>query len=475
MTRVMPPCHAERSRSTWRGGNAVVATPRQVTSRFRAPRQARNDILRAAVITLSALVALACGPAQAPTGGQGVQSQLQPKRGGVFHVPVPGGVVNLNPYSQSGASSNIVYPTYDNLIGREEAPHTNWFELGQPLGPRLAERWERKDDNTYVFTLRKNVFWHDGQPFTAADVIHTVNYLKENRGKVTDAARVLNMASVEAPDPLTVVIKTMRGNPDFLVDDILLIEITPKHLADSGKTLETNLVGTGPFMLKDFDTTTGFRLTRNERYWTPGLPYIDGIVGHSMSDRGTMIAAFAAGTIDAMNPEDKVQLETVQNLKPDLNSDRFYGNYGYGLWFAIDQPPFSDIRVRKAVQLAIDRPDMIAKGAFGDGMANPPGGLGWRKGISIPQDELLKLPGYNPATRQQDIAEAKRLLAEAGYANGFATKLSYGSYLTNPKPIAEVAASQLNNFGIKITLVPLDRATNTQVERDNTYEMHTSA
>lgn len=428
-----------------------------------------------ALSLVGVVAALACSAPQAPSADSGAlvrsePSGLQPKRGGVFHVPVSGNNPNLNPYNVSGAPLNLFNTIYEPLVAREVRPGVNWQENPQ-IVPWLVERWEQRDPNTYVFQLRKGVAWHDGQPFTAADVVHTIEFLKQNRGKFLDAGRVENIASVQATGADTVTVITSKANPDFLKDDLLEMEIVPKHVAEQGK-LETAAIGTGPFRLKQFDSVTGWTVTRNDNYRTKDLPYLDGVAGHYLSDRGAMTAGFAAGSLDVMNPEDKVQFETVQGIKPDLKFERFYGNYGFGLYFAMDQPPFNDIRVRRAMNLAVDRQDMIVKAAFGDGIVNPPGTYAWRKGWSMPQEDLLKLPGYNPSTRQRDIEEAKRLLAEAGYPNGLSAKISYSGASTNPKPIAEVITSQLRPLGLNFTLVPLDRATRAQAERDEAYELY---
>jgi peptide/nickel transport system substrate-binding protein len=317
-------------------------------------------------------------------------------------------------------------------------------------------------------------------------VLHTVGYLKENRGKVTDSARVSNIAKIEAPDDYTVRMTLTNPNPDFLANDIYNIEITAKHVAAAGKQLENTAIGTGPFILKEFETATGFKSARNPNYWArpstgsgnegggsgDALPYLDGIIGHYISDRGTVIAAFTADNLDMLNAEDIVQFGTVQKLKPDLTYERFYGQYGYGFFFALDTPPFSDVRVRRAINLTADRQDMLVKAAFGEGVINPPGVYGWKKGFAAPQEDLVKLPGYNRATKQQDIAEAKRLLAEAGFPNGFSAKLTFGVDSTNPKPMAEVLTSQLQQLGINLTLVPLDRASVAQANRDESFEFH---
>jgi len=403
---------------------------------------------------------------------------VEPKYGGVFHIPVSGNNANLNPYSVGGAPINLFNPTMEPLIARDAKPGVNWWEH-QRMVPWLAERWEQPAPTTYVFHLRKGVSWHDGQPFTSADVVHTIKFLQDGKGRYLDAGRTLNIASVEATDQFTVKITTLRANPDFLTDDIYNIEMAAKHVADAGKQYETTLVGTGPFVLKDFDTTTGWKVARNPNYWMKasagsgqGLPYLDGIAGHYMTDRGTMMAAFAAANIDAMNPEDKVQFETVQGFRNDLKYEKFYGTYGYGLLFALDQAPYNDIRVRRAINLVADRQDMVQKAAFGDGVINPPGVFGWKKGWALPQEELLKLPGYNPATKQQDIAEARRLLNEAGYGSGFSAKVGFSGASTNPRPIAEILTSQLKPLGISFTLVPHDRATRAQVERDDAFELY---
>lgn len=427
------------------------------------------------------LTAACAAPQQAPSD-QAEQVRQAPaaqaaKPGGVFHVPVAGNIANLNPYNLSGSLMNFTNPVYEPLVVRDTAPGKNWYD-DQKMAPGLAERWEMPDRNTFLFHLRRGATWHratdagHAEPFTSADVVHTINYLKENRGKVNDSSYAANIAKAEAVDGFTVRMTLSLPNPDFL-NDVYNIEIAAKHVADSGKQLENVAIGTGPFMLRQFETATGFKLARNPNYWLQGqgLPYLDGIVGHSMTDRGAVIAAFAADNLDMMNAEDKVQFGTVQNVRPGLSYERFYGQYSYGGYFAMDVPPFNDVRVRRAINLALDRQAMLETAAFGEGVINPPAVYGWKKGYALPQEELLKLPGYNPQTKQQDIQEAKRLLAEAGYPNGFAAKISYGSASTNPKPIAEVMASQLKMLGINLTLVPLDRASYAAAIRDESWEM----
>lgn len=417
------------------------------------------------------ILTAACAAPQQPSD-QADQVRQAPadqpaKRGGVFHVPVSGNHANLNVHNFSGSLQNLSNPVYELLVVREASPGKNWYE-DQKMAPWLAERWEQPDRHTYLLHLRKGVTWHDGPPFTSADVVHSVQYIKDNR--VNDSTYGANIARVEAVDASTVKMTLTSPNPDFL-KDLYNVDITAKHVVDAGKQLENVMIGTGPFVLKEFEKSSGFKLARNPNYWLKDVPYLDGIIGHYLSDRGTVIAGFASDNLDMMNAEDKVQFSTVRNLRPGLSFERFYGQYSYGGFFALDTAPFNDVRVRRAINLALDRQAMLTTAAFGEGIINPPAVYGWKKGYAIPQEELLKLPGYNPETKQKDIQEAKRLLAEAGLPNGFSAKLSYGSASTNPKPIAEVMASQLQPFGINLTLVPLDRASYAAADRDQSYEM----
>src|SRR5438132_458772 len=143
---------------------------------------------RALIFSVAALAAAACAAPAQPSGEQPDQVRQQPatqpaKRGGVFHIPVSGNNSNLNPYNFSGSTQNLSNPIYEPLVIRDASPGNNWYE-DQKMAPGLAESWDTPDRNTFIFHLRKNATWHDGQPFTAKDVIHTFTFLKENRGKV---------------------------------------------------------------------------------------------------------------------------------------------------------------------------------------------------------------------------------------------------------------------------------------------------
>src|SRR5205823_6624263 len=154
----------------------------------------------------------------------------------------------------------------------------------------------------------------------------------------------------------------------------------------------------------------------------------------------------------------------VKASNPDSRAETFPQNNSYSVFTHVDRPPFSDIRVRRALHLAIDRQAMVSTITFGQGIINPPGLNGARKGgWTLPQDGLLKLPGYRQP-KTQDLAEAKRLLAEAGHPNGLRAKLSYNTSITQSPALAEVLTNQLGAAGINLTLQPMEDASYRKLE-----------
>jgi peptide/nickel transport system substrate-binding protein len=134
----------------------------------------------------------------------------------------------------------------------------------------------------------------------------------------------------------------------------------------------------------------------------------------------------------------------------------------------LDKPPFNDIRVRKAVHLAIDRDGLVKTVTFGAGAINPPGGLALSSG-AIPLEELRKLPGWRQP-KDEDIAEAKRLLAEAGYPNGFKTTIITARDRTTAVPVLEATAPMLKAIGIDAEVGLLERAVFLTRQRDGDYD-----
>jgi len=184
-------------------------------------------------------------------------------------------------------------------------------------------------------------------------------------------------------------------------------------------------MGSGPFKLKQYVHGASFEMERNPKYWKPGLPYLDGIKYYIIADDGARGKAIRAGRVDvelrflppgevdAIKAQmgDKVVVADIQNI----------GNFG--VTFNVDKKPFDDERVRKALSLALDRYDMVTTlrpftnlAAVG-GMMHP--GSKW----ALSQEELQQFPGYGK-DHEANLKEAKRLLTEAGYPNGFKTVLT---------------------------------------------------
>src|SRR5258706_5271151 len=358
------------------------------------------------------------------------------------------------------ATSFPSMPCFNNLVVFDQ---TKRAETVENLVGELAEKWSWQDNyRNLVFFLRKNVKWHDGQPFTSKDVKFTFDMLRE----APDAAAKLrinprkdwyaNVQAVEAPDPYTVVFHLKRPQPSLL---LMLASgytpVLPAHVPLN--ELRQKCVGTGPFRQKEWLRGQLVELERNPDYFVPDRPYLDGIRYTIIRERGTRLAALQAGRLDAFVPLEmtKAMADTAKSVTPALVITEIGQNGSDNVLLNHKRAPFDNALVRRAVNLALDRRSYV-KSVRQDGavigaalMPRPMGfwGLG--------EPDLRNLAGYRDPAR--DKAEAKRLLAEAGYGPGKTLRLEMA---TRTSPIyvdlASYAVDQLRLVGIEATIKQLD-------------------
>lgn len=284
--------------------------------------------------------------------------------------------------------------------------------------PNLATGWEISDDGlTYTFTLQEGATFHDGSPFTSADVVYTFNRLVEVGSA---AANILGEFDVSAPDDSTVVFTLVAPNADFLfgVGSQFSAIVkdgaeSPNVLAEGSDNPYVNFNGTGPFMLQEYRPGDRAVLVRNENYWQDGLPYLDGIEFIYKDDQVDQVNALVSGEVDFIfkipielldvleGAEGVTILEKASNLHPVIRVRSDEGHLG------------SDPRVRQAFKLATDRQginDLLLEG----------------RGVVANNDPIGPLYGsfYHPAEDPgYDPAQACALLADAGYPDGLEVEL----------------------------------------------------
>src|SRR5512134_19306 len=234
-----------------------------------------------------------------PAGAQ----SAKPKRGGILNSVLtedpPGLLVH-----ESATISSVwpMSPCYSNLVIFDPLKP---LDSAETVIPELAERWSWQDNfRNLVFFLRKNVTWHDGRPFTARDVKHTFDMVREApdaSAKMRTSPRKDWYASVEAietPEPHTVVFRLRRPQPSLL---LMLASgycpVYPAHMPVAD--LRQRCVGTGPFRHKEYLRGQLIELERNPSYFVPDRPYLDGIRYTIIRARGTRLAALQAGRLDA--------------------------------------------------------------------------------------------------------------------------------------------------------------------------------
>ena len=328
----------------------------------------------------------------------------------------------------------------------------------------LAESWTQTNETTYVFKLRRGVRFHpkppvNGRELTADDVVYSINRFVTVKGNPS-AYMLRALDKVEATDRHTVKFTLKEPVAWFLdvVANPVSVPIVARECVEKFGDLKKaeSVVGTGPWMLESYRSGQGMTLVRNPTYFVPGQPYIDRVEILVDEDNASRMASFLAGKYDlgwefpgSIARSDWVQIkDTLKQRRPGLRTVEYANNVETHVSMRTDRPPFSDVRVRQAMSLAIDRQGVIDAVFEGVGMLNPavPAAL---KDWSLPVSQL----GDGARYFKRDLVEAKRLLAAAGYPNGFSASLCYNSYgSTTISDIAELIAKSLKDVGIEAKL-----------------------
>ncbi|MBI2906278.1 MAG: ABC transporter substrate-binding protein [Chloroflexi bacterium] len=342
----------------------------------------------------------------------------EPRYGGMLNISHAADPVSYDPVQETSvASMSLIIPNYSGIVQHDPLQPT------KVVGD-LAQSWEMSPDGlTYTFRLHKNVNWHDGAPFTSGDARFSLEVVrKPPQGVVSPRREWLGAVDkIEAPDKDTLRMTLQYPSGSFLhnLGDGRMV-IVPKHVFEAKGNMKKDMVGTGPYKFKSFTPGASFSVVKNADYFIKGRPYLDGITWYIIRDAATRFAALRTHRVQA-TPWASTGLTPSQAeiLKRDLSDKVQVTPYAslvsLALWMPMKKSPWSDIRVRRAVNMAIDRPKELKVSMEGSGEVGgymPPGS--W----SLPEAELMKLPGYRQP-KDPDIAEAKKLLAEAGYERGF--------------------------------------------------------
>lgn len=417
--------------------------------------------------------AVAPAPAPAPV----TKPAEQPQKGGILQFASNNPPISLNWYKRGSIFEYITLgPVFQNILSTKgwDTPGFEW-EIDNQAAPWLAESWTQEGPTSFLFKLRQGVKWHDGEEFTADDVVFTYNWVREPQNAFPNSSRIRQMDRVEKLDKHSVRITTKVAFAEFLEQLAgLEMRVFPKHLFDKGidfAKLE-GVVGTGPFKLKSYDEKTKAVLVRNDDYWEKGRPYVDEVRIFYGLDASAVQAGLAARELDVFNFSDERQFEALRRSIPDLQFATNPGPYSFGLFLQMDKPPLNDLRVRRAIHLAIDRHGMLKSLTGGKGIINPPPPIPGKKvGWGMSQEELFKLPGFNPATREQDLAEARRLLGEAGYASGLKLGLMADAGQRTTALTTEPIAGMLKAVGMDTELQSLESGIFQTRRKDREFDL----
>ncbi len=366
-----------------------------------------------------------------------------------------GGQVTVAEPTPPDTFDPIAHSDFNNWLVWQLAYET--LVVVQPDGrvaPMLATSWKVSPDGlTYAFTLRQGVKFHNGSPLSADDVVFTFERLAA-KGIPYAKARFPNVAAVTALDPGTVQIRLKKPDSSFLNnlgDPFAVAGAILSRQAAQTTDPATKMIGTGPFRMVSYVPGAELTLERNPDYWQPSLPRADRLVIRYIPEAQTAVAALLSGSVGLSypTPVTVVTLKRVTGMRVATvaSSSTFQINMGSV------RAPLDNVNVRRAIASSIDRSQLVKLALLGEGAPTGPFPPGHPWAVPLSQQ-----PYY-----QRDVAKAKQLLTQAGYASGVDITFMWPTLGDTWARIAQVLQSQLAESGIRLRLQQLE--TNVWLDR----------
>jgi len=411
------------------------------------------------------------GTAAAASGTAAAASTAPPKQGGTAITLYEYDPPTVDVHTQSASQAQWFASSIYSSIVRYE------WQKPWTVGPDLAKSWEASPDGLqYTFHLNQGVKWSDGSDFSAADAAFNLQKVTSDTVAPQSAAFGQLLAPVldqiTTPDAGTLVVQLKSPFPALLA--ILAgnaARIYKKEIYDKDLQ-EKQYIGTGPYVLKQYEKGQLIEYARNPQFFKPGLPHLDGLKRLYIPTVPAEVSALSIGQImvntlwPGLAPS---QLKTIQaaagnkarllNL-PENSMEKVFVN--------VTQPPFNDQRVRQAINLTLDRQEVLNRALEGAGVI---GTLDPRESpdYALSLDDVAKLPGYRQP-KDQDIADAKKLLEAAGHATGLDFELlvrATASYV----PIAQVVQQSLAKAGIRAKINQVEAAAGIVAQTQGNFAM----
>lgn len=410
------------------------------------------------------------------TAAAAVTSVAAPKRGGVLRLNQdrdPGGLDIQKITDVQGLQ--LLMPLYSQLI--RQVPN-NWTELEGDL----ATKWEPSSDGkAWTFTIRTDAKWHDGKPVTPADVVYNMNRMVNppagfrggNAGCLKET-----VASTSQVGETQVLVQLKTPAVSFLqCVAMAYIRMLPKHILEpidvnenSRDLRQTELIGSGPFKFQSYQTGSTFVMVRNPDYYLKDRPFLDGITYYFVPDLNLRLAGFRSGQLEMMRPTEPLTNSQVQQLQADMKDQvviRQAENARLiGLFFNTQTGPFQDVRIRRAVHLAVNRQAMTEFIQEGQGQITTPLCACWDYIYDV--NHYLTLPGYR-AAKDADLREAKRLVDEATGGKGVDVVMTVANLPPYPDYV-QLIQQQVEPVGVRVTIQPLENAVAQQRYADGQFE-----
>ena len=363
-----------------------------------------------------------------------------PTRGGTLTAAQEVDLLTLDPHKNSNFSALQGYDgVYESLTGYDEK--TN-------VVPALAQKWDiANGGKTYTYHLRPNVKFHNGQPMTADDVQYSIGRVLDPKTAAPLRSWFDSIKEIKVPDPLTVQMNLDAPYPDLLSAFAALraSAIMPKGYADQAN-LTTNAVGTGPFKLVEYVPQEHVSYARNADYWDQPLPYLDGMTFKILGEENARLAALHAGQIEyaALSAQGAAQLGSAPGIQVLKAPYAWLGVHEIN----VSKKPLDDARVRRALRMAVDTREIIAKAIYSGGVPSGPINTGFANWALDPKT----LPYLTP-----DIDGAKKLLAEAGYPNGgFAIEIKCSPQYPEIVASSLVVQQALRALNVNVNVVQME-------------------